>query len=54
MIHPDNTQDLIDTEIVAPLPTKLNRLKKTNIEAFYYWSEVQKLIQQLGESSDKQ
>ena len=41
---PDNTLDLIDTEIVAPLPTKLNRLKKTNIEAFYYWSEVQKLM----------
>jgi len=42
--NPDNTSDLFDTEIVAPLPTKLNRLKKTNIEAFYYWSEVQKLL----------
>lgn len=40
----NNTTDLIDTEIVAPLPTKLNKLKKTNIEAFYYWSEVQKLM----------
>lgn len=43
--NPDKTSDLIDTEIVAPLPTKLNRLKKTNIEAFYYWSEVQKMMQ---------
>lgn len=42
--NPDNTSDLFDTEIVAPLPTRLNRLKKTNIEAFYYWSEVQKLM----------
>ena len=42
---PVNISDLSDKEIVAPLPTKLNRLKKTNIEAFYYWSEVQKLIQ---------
>ena len=42
--NPDNTLDLLDTEITAPLPTKLNRLKKTNIEAFYYWSEVQKLM----------
>lgn len=43
--NPDDTADLADTEIIAPLPTKLNRLKKTNIEAFYYWSEIQKLIQ---------
>lgn len=43
--NPDNTSDLVDTEIVSPLPIKLNRLKKTNIEAFYYWSEIQKLIQ---------
>lgn len=43
--NPDNTSDLSSTEIASPLPTKLNRLKKTNIEAFYYWSEVQKLIQ---------
>ena len=41
--NPDNTSDLFASEIVAPLPSKLNRLKKTNIEAFYYWSEVQKL-----------
>ena len=43
--NPDNASDLSDIEIIAPLPTKLNRLKKTNIEAFYYWSEIQKLMQ---------
>lgn len=43
--NPDNASDLLDTQITAPLPSKLNRLKKTNIEAFYYWSEVQKLMQ---------
>jgi len=40
----DNISELLDTEVVVPLPTKLNRLKKTNIEAFYYWSEIQKLM----------
>ena len=43
--NPDYTSDLSGKEITSPLPTKLNRLKKTNIEAFYYWSEVQKLMQ---------
>jgi len=27
-----------------PLSTKLNKLKKTNAEAFFYWSEIQKLL----------
>lgn len=26
-----------------PVPTKFNKLKKTNIEAFFYWNEIQKL-----------
>lgn len=43
--HPDSTSNLVDAEIVAPLHTKLNRLKKTNIEAFFYWTEIQKLMQ---------
>lgn len=34
---------LAKAEIVAPLNTKLNKLKKTNIEAFYYWNEIQKM-----------
>lgn len=41
---PDNTSVLFDIDITAPLPTKLNKLKKTNIEAFYYWSEIQNLL----------
>ena len=41
---PDNVSNLIDAEITAPLPARLNRLKKTNIEAFYYWIEIQKLM----------
>ncbi|MDE5844033.1 MAG: nucleotidyl transferase AbiEii/AbiGii toxin family protein [Muribaculaceae bacterium] len=41
----NNTSELFDTEIGASLPQKLNRLKKTNIEAFYYWTEIQKLMQ---------
>jgi len=44
--NPDIVSELFDMEITAPLPEKLNRLKKTNIEAFYYWSEIQKLIRQ--------
>lgn len=41
---PDNVSDLIDAEITAPLPARLNKLKKTNIEAFYDWIEIQKMM----------
>jgi len=27
-----------------PLPPKLNKLKKTNVEAFFYWNEIEKII----------
>jgi len=30
--------------IEAPLHTKLNKLKKTNIEAFFYWNEIGKWV----------
>lgn len=37
--------DLIaDVKLESPLPTKLNKLKKTNTEAFFYWAEIQKLL----------
>lgn len=39
----DSIQFLADTAIEAPLPTKLNKFKKNNIEAFFYWNEIQKL-----------
>mgnify|MGYP003303197380 FL=1 len=42
--NPINTSNLFEIEIKVPLPTKLNKLKKTNIEAFYYWTEIQKLM----------
>lgn len=38
------TDSLVGTIIQPPLPTKLNKLKKTNIEAFFYWTEIQKLL----------
>ncbi len=34
---------LADAMIQSPLSTKLNKLKKTNTEAFFYWNEIQKL-----------
>lgn len=40
---PNNTEPLRNVIIEEPLPTKLNRLKRTNIEAFYYWNEISKL-----------
>lgn len=41
---PGNEQQLTDTVIMEPLPTKFNKFKKSNIEAFFYWSEIQKLM----------
>ena len=36
-------QQLVDAIISEPLPTKFNKFKKSNIEAFFYWYEIQKL-----------
>ena len=36
----DKIMELQDKTIEHPLPTKLNKLKKSNIEAFYYWWKV--------------
>jgi hypothetical protein len=33
-----------DRTISEPLNTKLNKLKKTNIEAFFYWYKIYKII----------
>jgi len=33
----ENIQELQNATIENPLPTKLNKLKKNNIEAFFYW-----------------
>lgn len=40
-----NVQALLDAVISDPLPTKFNKFKKSNVEAFFYWNEVQKLIE---------
>ena len=36
----DNIQKLQNTIIENTLPTKLNKLKKSNIEAYYYWWKI--------------
>ena len=36
----DNAEQVSNWEIEAPLDTRLNRLKKTNPEAFFYWYQV--------------
>ena len=39
-----NEQELAGAVITDPLPTKFNKFKKSNVEAFFYWNEIQKLI----------
>lgn len=41
--NPAEVSLLADAMIQSPLSTKLNKLKKTNTEAFFYWNEIQKL-----------
>lgn len=40
---PASEQRLVDAVITEPLPTKLNKFKKSNTEAFFYWNEIQLL-----------
>ena len=40
---PGSEQQLADATITEPLPTKFNKFKKSNTEAFFYWNEIQKL-----------
>lgn len=44
--HYDISQNasLANASVKAPIPTKLNKLKKTNPEAFYYWVKASELI----------
>jgi hypothetical protein len=39
----DKLSDLSAQNIQNPIPTKLNKLKKTHPEAFFYWNEIQLL-----------
>ncbi|MFH0761430.1 MAG: nucleotidyl transferase AbiEii/AbiGii toxin family protein [Bacteroidota bacterium] len=36
-------EQLRDAVIKEPMHTKLNKLKKSNVEAFFYWNEINKL-----------
>lgn len=42
-----NKIDMIDWQILQPNNTKLNKLKKTNPEAFYYWFQHYSLKQKM-------
>ena len=39
----ERMNDLLTNTLIQPMPTKLNKLKKTHPEAFFYWNEIQKL-----------
>lgn len=42
---PTKVHELSNANIVHPLlSSKFNKFKKSNIEAFYYWNEIQKLL----------
>lgn len=42
---PSKVHELSNANIVHPLlSSKFNKFKKSNIEAFYYWNEIQKLL----------
>ena len=40
----DMLSEMSSKTIQLPLPTKLNKLKKTHPEAFFYWNEIQKFV----------
>ena len=39
-----NSPEIDNITIENPLPTKLNKLKKNNREAFFYWWKVNEII----------
>ena len=41
---PQNVEYLREAVPREPSPTKLNKLKKTNVEAFFYWNEIGKIL----------
>lgn len=42
---PLNIKPLREATINGVIPSKLNKLKKSNIEAFFYWNEISEIIQ---------
>jgi hypothetical protein len=49
IVHFENAQQIIEWQIEAPQDTRLNKLKKTNPEAFFYWYQVYLLGEKAGE-----
>lgn len=48
MLHLDSSRRVSkDLPGMTVLNTKLNKLKKTNPEAFYYWSMVDRLLKNI-------
>ena len=47
----NNVKGLQHAIIENPLPTKLNKLKKSNIEAFFYWNKVYEIQKEKGNSA---
>lgn len=45
--NPDNLSELSSQLLQLAIPTKLNKLKRTHPEAFFYWNEIQVMEQQL-------
>jgi len=48
----ENIQELQNATIENPLPTKLNKLRKNNIEAFFYWNKVYKIQKERKNSTN--
>jgi len=46
----NNLSELQNAAIENPLPTKLNKLKKSNTEAFFYWWKSFKILKQNNEN----
>ena len=40
----ENARQIIEWQIEAPLDTRLNKLKKSNPEAFFYWYQIYLLV----------
>jgi len=45
----ENAQQIIEWQIEAPLDTRLNKHKKSNPEAFFYWYQIYLLERKAGE-----
>ena len=44
----ENAQQIVDWQIEASFDTRLNKLKKSNPEGFFYWYQVYLLEEKVG------